>query len=108
MPRAEAKARFFARLEQVTRRIDSSRQASGEPSAVQAPGGRRSFSDAAIAAALTVRAAHRLAPWQVGGRIASVFAPLGLALPVPEHTPQARCGRMFVTSQVRQGASFRP
>ena len=56
----------------------------------QAPAGRRTFSDAAIAAALTVRAVYRLALRQAEGLIASIFALLGLALPVPDHTKLSR------------------
>jgi DDE family transposase len=52
----------------------------------RAPAGRRTFSDAAIAAALTVRAVYRLALRQAEGLIRSIFALLGLALPVPDHT----------------------
>ena len=52
----------------------------------RAPAGRRTFSDAAIAAALTVRAVYRLALRRVEGLVASIFALLGLALPVPDHT----------------------
>ena len=59
----------------------------------RAPAGRRTFSDAAIAAALTVRAVYRLALRQTEGLIASIFALLGLALPVPDHTPLSRRGR---------------
>ena len=59
----------------------------------RAPVGRRTFSDAAIAAALTVRAVHRLALRQTEGLIASIFALLGLALPVPDHTTLSRRGR---------------
>ena len=59
----------------------------------RAPAGRRTFSDAAIAAALTVRAVYRLALRQAGGLIASIFALLGLALPVPDHTTLSRRGR---------------
>lgn len=55
--------------------------------------GRRTFSDAAIAAALTVRAVFRLALRQVEGLIASIFALLGAALPVPDHTTLSRRGR---------------
>lgn len=60
----------------------------------RAPAGRRTFSDAAIAAALTVRAVYRLALRQAEGLIASIFALLGLAaLPVPDHTTLSRRGR---------------
>jgi len=58
-----------------------------------APAGRRTFSDAAIAAALAVRTVHRLALRQAEGLIRSLFALLGLALPVPDHTTLSRRGR---------------
>jgi hypothetical protein len=66
------------------------------PEAVAAwrePRGRRTFSDAAIEAALTVRAVFRLALRQAEGLVASIFALLGLALPVPDHTTLCRRGR---------------
>ena len=59
----------------------------------RAPRGRRTFSDAAIAAALTVGAVYRLALRQAEGLVASIFAPLGLAPPVPDHTTLSRRGR---------------
>ena len=59
----------------------------------RAPAGRRTFSDAAIAAALTVRAVYRLALRQAEGLITSIFALLGLTLPVPDHTTLSRRGR---------------
>jgi DDE family transposase len=60
----------------------------------RAAAGRRTFSDAAIAAALAVRAVYRLALRQAEGLIASIFALLGLALPVPDHTTLSRRGRV--------------
>jgi Transposase DDE domain len=59
----------------------------------RAPAGRRTFSDAAITVALTVRAVFRLALRQAEGLIASIFALLGVALPVPDHTTLSRRGR---------------
>ena len=59
----------------------------------RAAAGRRTFTDAAIAAALTVRAVYRLALRQAEGLIRSVFALLGLAVPVPDHTTLSRRGR---------------
>ena len=59
----------------------------------RAPSGRRTFTDAAIAAALPVRAVYRLALRQAEGLIRPVFALLGLALPVPDHTTLSRRGR---------------
>jgi hypothetical protein len=55
--------------------------------------GRRTFSDAAITAALMVRAVFRLALRQTEGLIGSIFGLLGLALPVPDHTTLSRRGR---------------
>jgi Transposase DDE domain len=59
----------------------------------RAPAGRRTFTDAAITAALTVRGAFRLALRQAEGLIRSVFGLLGPALPVPGHTTLSRRGR---------------
>ena len=59
----------------------------------RAPAGRRVVSDAAITAALMVRAVFRLALRQAEGLIASVFRLLGAALPVPDHTTLSRRGR---------------
>jgi len=58
-----------------------------------APAGRRTSSNAAITAALAVRAVFRLALRQVEGLIASLFALLGVALPVPDHAAMPRRGR---------------
>jgi hypothetical protein len=55
--------------------------------------GRRTFSDAAIKAALMVRAAFRLALRQAEGLLAPIFALLGVALHVPDHTTLSRRGR---------------
>lgn len=55
--------------------------------------GRRACSDAAIAAALTVRIVFGLALRQTEGLVASLFALLGLDLPVPDHTTLSRRGR---------------
>jgi hypothetical protein len=57
------------------------------------PRGKRTFPDAAIAAALAVRAACGPALRQAGGPVASVFAPLGVALPALDHTTPSRRGR---------------
>ena len=67
-------------------------------------GGQPSYSDLAIATALTVRAVFRLAPRRTEGLIGSILALLGLDLAVPDHstlsrraeTPEVarpRCGR---------------
>ena len=58
-----------------------------------APSGGRTFSDAAIAAALTVRAVYRLALREAEGLIRSIFGLLGVALPVPDHTTLSRRSR---------------
>jgi Transposase DDE domain len=65
----------------------------GAVSGWRAPAGRRTFSDAAITAALMVRAAFRLALRQVEGLIASIFGLLGVVLPVPDHATLSRRGR---------------
>ena len=61
----------------------------------RAPAGRRTFTDAAIAAALTVRAVYHLALRQAEGLIRSIFGLLGIALPVPDHTTMSRRGRVL-------------
>ena len=66
-------------------------------------GGQPSYSDLAIATALTLRAVFRLALRQTEGLIGSILHLLGLDLPVPDHTtlsrraetleiPRPRCG----------------
>lgn len=62
----------------------------------RAPAGRRTFSDAAIAAAITVRTVYRLALRQAEGLIVSIFALLGVELPVPDHTTLSRRGRALL------------
>ena len=57
------------------------------------PTGRRTSSEAAIVAALTMRAVYRLALRATEGLIRSIFGLLGLALPVPDHTTLSRRGR---------------
>ena len=47
----------------------------------------------AIAAALTVRVVYRLALRQAEGLVRSIFALLGLVLPVPDHTTLSRRSR---------------
>ena len=61
----------------------------------RAPAGRHTFSDAAIAAALTVRAVYRLALRQAEGLIRSILGLLGLMLPVPDHTTLSRRGQVL-------------
>ncbi|TSD82583.1 IS5 family transposase [Mycobacterium sp. KBS0706] len=55
--------------------------------------GRRTYSDAAIEAALTVRAVYRLALRQTEGLVGSIFRMLEIAIPVPDHTTLSRRGR---------------
>ena len=73
-----------------TSRFGSSREALA---GWRATAGRRTFSDAAIIAALTVRAVYRLALRHAEGLISFIFALLDLALPVPDHTTLSRRGR---------------
>jgi hypothetical protein len=53
-------------------------------------GGQPSYSDLAIATALTLRAVFRLALRQTEGLIGSVLQLLGLDLPVPDHSTLSR------------------
>ncbi len=53
-------------------------------------GGQPSYSDLAIATALTLRAVFRLALRQTEGMIASILQLLGLDLPVPDHSTISR------------------
>jgi hypothetical protein len=53
-------------------------------------GGQRSYSDLAIATALTLKAVFRRALRQSEGRIGSILQLLGLDLPVPEHSTVSR------------------
>ncbi|WP_342238703.1 IS5 family transposase [Inquilinus sp. OTU3971] len=71
------------------------------PSALDAwrGGGGRLYSDAAIEAALTVRAVFRLALRQTEGLVGSIFRMLGLSLPVPDHTTLSRRGRRLETDR---------
>src|SRR3954469_25234907 len=54
------------------------------------PGGQPSYSDLAIATALTLRAVFRLALRQTEGLIGSVLQLLGLELAVPDHSTLSR------------------
>lgn len=65
----------------------------------RAAAGRRSFSAAAITAALMVRAVFRLPLRQAAGRIAFVFRLLGLDMPVPDRTTLSRRGRVLPLEQ---------
>ena len=53
-------------------------------------GGQASYSDLAIATALTLRAVFRLGLRQTEGLIGSLIGLLGLTLPVPDHTTLSR------------------
>src|SRR3954452_10897956 len=53
-------------------------------------GGEPCYSARAITTALTLRAVFRLALRQTEGLIGSIIGLLGLALPVPDHTPLSR------------------
>ena len=94
-PRARYRVRDWASYDRaLARRGDMTVWVSPEAMAGWvAPAGRRTFSDAAIAAALRVRAAYRLALRQAEGLVRSIFVLLGLALPVPDHTTLSRRGR---------------
>ena len=96
-PRARYRGRDWATYDRaLARRGDITVWVSPEAVAGwRAPAGRRTFSDAAIAAALAVRAVYRLALRQAEGLIASIFGLLGLALPVPDHTTLSRRGRVL-------------
>ena len=65
-------------------------------------GGQASYSDLAIATALTLRAVFRLALRQTEGLIGSVIRLLGLDLPVPDHST-----RYYVASATIALAAFR-
>src|SRR5512143_4337105 len=54
------------------------------------PGGQPSYSDLAIATALTLRAVFRLALRQTEGLIGSIIHLLGLELAVPDHSTLSR------------------
>jgi hypothetical protein len=58
--------------------------------------GRRTYSDAAIEAALTLRAVFRLALRQTEGLVGSIFQMLEIAAPVPDHTTLSGRGRRLV------------
>ena len=80
---------------QCTRPGGSARQAPPtrrcQASARTTRGGQPSYSDLAIATALTVRAVFRLAPRRTGGLIGSILALLGLDLAVPDHSTLRAC-----------------
>jgi hypothetical protein len=72
--------------------------------------GRRTFSDAAIEAALMVRAVYRLALRQAKGLVASIFALLGLAFPLPDCTSRLaqRRWRTSIAASLHAADAGRP
>ena len=73
-----------------------------------AGGGQPRYSALAIATALTVRAVFRLAPRQTEGLIASVLRPLGLDLPVPDHSTLSRRAEALEVPRPRSGRGSGP
>src|SRR3954469_13698035 len=68
-------------------------------------GGQASYSDLAIATALTVRAVFRLALRQTEGLIGSILQLLGLGLPVPDHSTLSRRAETLVVPRPRAGSA---
>ena len=66
-------------------------------------GGQPSYSDLAIATALTLRAVFRLALRQTEGLIASVLQMLGLDLPVPDHSTLSRRAETLEVARPKVG-----
>ncbi|WP_247887445.1 IS5 family transposase, partial [Azospirillum sp. SYSU D00513] len=66
------------------------------------PSGQPNYSDLAITTALMLRAVFRLALRQTEGLIGSVLDPLGLDLPVPDHSTIARRARTVALSSKGQ------
>jgi IS5 family transposase len=66
-------------------------------------GGQPSYSDLAIATALTLRAVFRLALRQTEGLIGSVLQLLGLNLPVPDHSTLSRRAETLAVARPRRG-----
>src|SRR5215217_5190750 len=67
-------------------------------------GGQPSYSDLAIATALTLRAVFRLALRQTEGLIGSIIGLLGLNLPVPDHTTLSRRAEILELPRPRPGS----
>ena len=67
-------------------------------------GGQPSYSDLAIATALTLRAVFRLALRQTEGLIGSVLQLLDLDLPVPDHSTLSRRAETLEVPRARAGA----
>jgi hypothetical protein len=66
-------------------------------------GGRPSYSDLAIATALTLRAVFRLALRQTEGLIGSILQLLGLSLAVPDHSTLSRRAETLEVARPRCG-----
>src|SRR3712207_7111 len=71
-------------------------------------GGQPSYSDLAIATALTLRAVFRLALRQTEGLIGSVVQLLGLNLPVPDHSTLSRRAETLEVPRPASGPSGEP
>src|SRR3954470_11751736 len=69
------------------------------------PGGQPSYSDLAIATALTLRAVFRLALRQTAGLIGSIIRLLGLDLPVPDHSTLSRRAETLEVPRPRPGSA---
>src|SRR4051795_11449769 len=68
-------------------------------------GGRASYSDLAIATALTLRAVFRLALRQTEGLIGSILQLLGLDLAVPDHSTLSRRAETLEVPRPRAGSA---
>jgi hypothetical protein len=67
-------------------------------------GGQPSYSDLAIATALTLRGVFRLALRQTEGLIGSVLQLLGLDLPVPDHSTLSRRAETLEVPRPKAGS----
>jgi Transposase DDE domain len=72
------------------------------------PGGQPSYSDLAIATALTLRAVFRLALRQTEGLVGSILELLGLALAVPDHTTLSRRAETLELPRPRSSSGSEP
>src|SRR4051794_26490024 len=68
-------------------------------------GGQPSYSDLAIATALTLRGVFRLALRQTEGLIGSVLQLLGLDLPVPDHSTLSRRAETLEVPRPKAGSA---
>src|SRR4051794_33151891 len=68
-------------------------------------GGQPTYSNLAIATALTVRAVFRLALRQSEGLVGSVLQLLGLDLPVPEHSTLSRRAETLEVPRPKAGSA---